>query len=79
MKKYQAPIPTVPSNKNKKRCYRIYNNFFNRWRTGGKIVWLTDKELTLAKIKYSNKDFDPVLEKDLLQYYYQKYIHQTIE
>jgi len=48
------------------------------WRTGGKVVWLTDKQLTFARIKYPRKDFEPVLERDLLELY-KKYLDQTID
>jgi hypothetical protein len=49
-----------------------------RARAGGKVVWLTDKEKTLAYIRHSNLRLDEVLEKDKLEEY-RKYMHQTIE
>lgn len=45
---------------------------------GGKVVWLTDKQLTLARIQYFNMEFDELLEKDSLEAY-KKYLDQTIE
>jgi hypothetical protein len=86
MKKWQATIPQTPKQRDRKRCYTVWT----RWkvlaphdgragpRTGGKVVWLTDRELTLAHIKYPNKEFDEVLERDRLEEF-KKYIDQTIE
>lgn len=78
MKPWEAKIPTTPKNKDVKRCYIIWNKLFNRFRAGGKVVWLTDKQLTFARIKYPNKDFEEVLERDRLEEC-KKYIHQTID
>lgn len=78
IKPWESQVPTTPSNKNLKRCYIVYNHLFGKWLAGGKVVWLTDRELTLANIKYPNKIFEPVLEKDKLEQY-KKYMHQTIK
>jgi hypothetical protein len=45
---------------------------------GGKVVWMTDAQLTFARIKYPNMEFDEVLERDSLEAY-KKYLDQTIE
>ena len=83
MKPWQAPIPQTPSRRARKRCYTIWRVW--RWgdgeegsRAGGKVVWLSDKQLTLARIKYPNMEFDEVLERDRLEAY-KKYLDQTIE
>ena len=83
MKPWQAPIPQTPNRRDRKRCYTIWRVW--RWsdgevgsRAGGKVVWLTDKQLTLARIKYPNMEFDEVLERDSLEAY-KKYLDQTIE
>jgi len=78
MKPWEAPIPKVPKNKDIKRCYTIWEKLFNRSLAGGKVVWLTDKQLTFARIKYPKKEFKPVLERDLLEEY-KKYLDATIE
>jgi hypothetical protein len=75
---WESKIPQPPKQRNLKRCYRIWNLLHNRWKAGGKVVWLTDRQLTLARIKYPYKEFDPVLEKDRLEEY-KKYLDQTIE
>lgn len=83
MKQWQAAIPQTPRRRDRKRCYTIWT----RWvwgdgevgaRTGGKVVWLTDAELTLARIKYPNKEFDEVLERDRLEEC-KKYLDNKIE
>jgi len=83
MKPWQAQIPTTPKNKDIKRCYTIWTYILrpisgNEIRAGGKVVWLTDAQLTFACIKYPNKEFDPVLERDRLEEY-KKYMEQTID
>lgn len=80
MKKWESNIPRQPKNNNIKRCYTVWRKigFSKRFRAGGKVVWLTDKELTLARIKYHNTYFDEVLERDRLEEY-KKYLDQTIE
>jgi hypothetical protein len=75
---WESAIPTTPSNKNLKRCYKVYNQLFGEWLAGGKVVWLTDHELTLANIKYPNKIFKPVLEKDTIEEY-RRYMDQTVD
>ena len=78
MNKWAAPIPKTPRQRDRKRCYTVWTQILNRAWAGGKVVWLTDRELTLAYIKYPNKDFEEVLERDSLELY-KKYIDQTIE
>lgn len=78
MKKYwESKMPTVPKNKDTKRCYTVWSKLLERFRAGGKVVWLTDAQLTFAQIKYPNKEFEPVLERDLLEEY-KKYIDANI-
>lgn len=77
MKPWEAQIPQKPPNREIKRCYRVYRKLGIAW-AGGKIVWLTDKEMLIAHIKYPDRVFDEILEKDSLEIY-KKYIHQTIE
>lgn len=83
MKSWEAPIPQKPKKRDQKRCYTVWT----RWvwgngekgpKAGAKVVWLTDKQLTFASIKYPDKEFDPVLEKDRLENY-KKYLDATIE
>lgn len=80
MKPWEAPIPKQPKQKYVNRCYTVWTKvgFSKMFRAGGKVVWLTDRQLTFARIKYPNKIFDPVLEKDRLEEY-KKYLDQTIE
>jgi hypothetical protein len=77
MKPWESKVPQKSKQKHIKRCYSIWT-MHNYWKTGGKVVWLTDKQLTFAKIKYPNKRFEPVLERDTLEEC-KKYINQTIE
>lgn len=77
MKPWQAPIPQKPKNKHIKRCYTIWD-IFPYWKSGGKVVWLTDAQLTFARIKHPHIEFKPVLERDLLEEY-KKYMEQTID
>lgn len=78
--KWSAPIPQTPKRRARKRCYTIWRVM--RWgggsRAGGKVVWLTDKQLTLARIRYPYMEFDEVLERDRLEAY-KKYLDSTIE
>jgi hypothetical protein len=77
--KWQASIPQTPKNKHVKRCYTIWGPLLDgRFRAGGKVVWLTDAQLTFARIKYPRKEFEPVLERDKLEAY-KKYLNATIE
>lgn len=75
---WQSNIPMIPKNKNRKRCYSMWTTLPGIGYGGGKIVWLTDQELMLANIKYSNTIFELVLEKDKLEQY-KKYINATID
>lgn len=68
IKKHEAQIPKPQKNKNKKRCYMVWRRFLIRGRISQGIVWLTERELFLAKIKYSKCEFREVLEKDRLEY-----------
>lgn len=83
MKPWQAPIPQKPKNKHRKRCYTVWRVWI--WgdgergaRAGGKVVWMTDAQLTFARIKYPRMEFDEVLERDSLEEY-KKYLDATIE
>lgn len=77
-KPWAASMPQTPKRRNRKRCYTVWRAPAGfRW-TGGKVVWLTDQELTLALIKYPDRQFREVLARDLLQEY-KKYLDQTIE
>lgn len=78
MTKWSAPIPQPIRRRDRKRCYTVWDKIFDGWRAGGKVAWLTDAQLTFAKIKYPNKEFNEVLERDSLEEY-KKYINQTIE
>lgn len=77
MKSWEAPIPQPPKQRDRKRCY-IFWKVSTHWRAGGKVVWLTDKQVTFARIKYHNLELEEVLERDSLEEY-KKYMHQTIE
>jgi hypothetical protein len=83
MKPWESRIPQPVRRRDRKRCYTVWT----RWgpfdsdlslRSGGKVVWLTDAQLTFAKIKYPDKEFDEVFERDTLEEC-KKYLHQTIE
>ena len=78
--KWAAAIPQKPKNKHRKRCYTVWDTKrgWIRGNFNGKVVWLNDRELTLAHIKYPHKYFDPVLERDRLEEY-KKYLDNTIE
>lgn len=72
-------MPQTPKQRDRKRCYRVtWRTRDGRWITGGKIVWLTDQEQTLAYLKHPNLILKEILERDLLEEY-KKYINQTIE
>lgn len=75
--KWSAPIPQPVRQRDRKRCY-IYWKVSQYWRADGKVVWLTDAEVTLAHIKYSNLHLEEVLERDSLEEY-KKYLDQTID
>jgi hypothetical protein len=76
-KPWEAQIPQTPKNKDRKRCYAVWS-IIGSFHTGGKIVWLTDKQKTFYLIKYPDKFFEEVLDKDKKEYYKQ-YLHQTVE
>lgn len=77
-KPWETKIPVTLKSKDRKRCYSMWTPLFGKFRAGGKIVWLTDAQLTFARIKYPNKIFEPVLEKDLLEEY-KNYLDATID
>ena len=77
MKPWEASVPKTPRKRDRKRCYTVWE-ISKYWRTGGKVVWLTDRQLTFARIKYPNKEFDEVLERDTLEEC-KKYLDQTID
>jgi hypothetical protein len=80
MKKWETPIPTTPKQRNLKRCYAVWKKtgFSKMFRLVDGVVWLTDAELTLAILKYSDREFELVLERDRLEAY-KKYLDKTIE
>ncbi len=78
MNKWSAPIPNPVRQRDRKRCYTVWTQITNRPWAAGEVVWLTDAQLTFARIKYPNKEFDPVLERDRLEFY-KKYLDQTVE
>jgi len=78
MAKWSAPIPQPPRQRDRKRCYTVWTQLLGRAWAGGKVVWLTDTQLTFARIKYPRKKFDEVLERDRLEEY-KKYLDQTVE
>jgi tRNA G46 methylase TrmB len=80
MKNWQSQIPKPQKTKHKKRCYAVWR-FLSSWsrlKTGGKIVWLTDKEVTFYKIKYPEIVLEEIIEKDKLEYY-KRYTDQKID
>lgn len=77
MKPWEAQIPCKPKNRDVKRCYRVYKRIDPIW-AGGKIVWLNNREKTLAMIKYPDRLFVEILEKDSLEEY-KKYMYQTVD
>lgn len=78
MKPWEAAIPRKPKNNHRKRCYTVWDWISPYWKSGGKVVWLTDAQMTLARIKYPHMEFDEVLERDSLEAY-KKYLDATIE
>ena len=81
--RFEALIPQKPKNKHIKRCYTIWQIIWKGEngrgpRAGGKVVWLTDAQLTFARIKYPRKEFREVLERDRLEEY-KKYLDQTVD
>jgi hypothetical protein len=78
MKPWESKIPKTPKQKHIKRCYTVWREILGKSWAGGKVVWLTDKELTFYTIKNPTYRFDIVLEKDKIEYFKQ-YIHQTVD
>lgn len=83
MKPWESAIPKKPKKKYVKRCYTVWRVWcwgdnLEEVRAGGKVVWLTDAQLTFARIKYPNKEFELVLERDRLEEC-KKYMDQTID
>jgi hypothetical protein len=76
-KSWESKIPQTPKNRDRKRCYRIWTKI-GRFHAGGKIVWLTNKQLTFYLVKYPNKIFEEELDKDSKELY-KKYLHQTVD
>ena len=60
-----------------KKCYRVWTNMTSRFRAGGKIVWLTDKEILLNNIKHPKKYFELVVE-DNVEEKYGKYFDAVV-
>lgn len=79
-KPWESQIPRTPKNRDRKRCYAVWSTigFSKRFRAGGKIVWLTDKQKTFYLIKYPNKVFEEVIDKDTKELYKQ-YMSQTVD
>jgi len=80
MNPWEAQIPKTAKQRDRKRCYTVWRKvgFSKRFRAGGKIVWLTDKQKTFYLVKYPNKFFEEVLERDRLEEY-KKYLDQTVD
>ena len=82
MKTWEAQIPKTPKIKNRKRCYIVWRSTFRHsvrahLRHGGKVVWLTDKQITFYTLNDSTLILEEVIEKDTLEEY-KKYMDQTI-
>ena len=75
--KWSAPIPQKPKNKHRKRCYTAWREKIGIF-SDRKVVWLTDAQMTFARIKYPHIVYVEVLEKDRLENY-KKYLDATIE
>jgi hypothetical protein len=78
MKPWEAKIPCKAKNRHVKRCYIYWRYLTATTVAGGKVVWLTDREKTLAYLKYSRLKLEEVLERDRLEEY-KKYMHQTVD
>ena len=79
MKPWESQIPCKAKNRHVKRCYTVWTTHLsNLSRYGGKVVWLTNKQITFYKIKYPNKIFEEVLDKDTKELY-KNYMHQTVD
>ena len=78
MKSWEAQIPRKPKNRDVKRCYIYWRYLTATTKAGGKVVWITDREKTLAYLKYSRLKLEEVLDKDTKELY-KKYMHQTVD
>ena len=78
MKPWEAQLACKPKNRDVKRCYIYWRYLSATIKAGGKVVWLTDREKTLAYLKYSRLELEEVLERDRLEEY-KKYMHQTVD
>jgi hypothetical protein len=83
MKTWEAQIPKTPKIKDRKRCFVVWRNVFrhaihgpDHLRHGGKVVWLTDKQVTFHTLDPA-LILEEVTEKDTLEEY-KKYMDQTI-
>jgi hypothetical protein len=76
-KPWEAQAPKTPKNQDRKRCYAVWSKI-SSFHAGGKVVWLTDKQMTFYLVKYSNKIFEEVVDKDTKEYY-KKYLNQTVD
>ena len=77
MNPWEAQIPKTAKQRDRKRCYSVWSTI-GGFHFGGKVVWLTDKQKTFYLVKYPNKFFEEVLERDKLEAY-KKYLDATIE
>lgn len=75
--RFEASIPQTAKQRDRKRCYAVWSTI-GSFHAGGKIVWLTDKQKTFYLVKYPNKFFEEVLERDRLEEY-KKYLDQTVD
>ena len=78
MSKWEAQMPKTVKNKDRKRCYIYWRPIGKFLLAGGKVVWLTDRERTLAYLKHPRIELREVLERDKLEEY-KKYLDQTID
>ena len=85
MKKWQAQIPVVQSIKTRKRCYVLWyipRSFVNRTYFAGDthlIIWMTDKQLTMFNMRFTDAVYEEVIERDSLEYFRKKYSNHTYE
>jgi hypothetical protein len=64
-----------------KKCYRRYRRFpsvRSRAIVGGKVVWLTDQQLTIEHLKCTDYIFVQVTDSHEL-YLFRKYMNQPID
>lgn len=62
-----------------RRCYGIWEHLLDmRLRAGGKIVWLSDAQLTFYQLKYPKKVFEPIVGDKVMEIY-GKYMEQTVD